>query len=64
MHTNDKIFKLKQQYEVHTKDILFDWVLRHIDTVYVIWRRSSFTGGGRHQERPSVHYFRHERAPE
>jgi hypothetical protein len=25
---------------------LFDWVLRHIDTVYVIWRHSSFTGRG------------------
>jgi hypothetical protein len=26
-----------------------DWVLRHTNTVKVIWRRSSFTGGGRHQ---------------
>jgi hypothetical protein len=25
------------------------WVLRHTDTVKVIWRRSSFTGGGRPQ---------------
>jgi hypothetical protein len=28
---------------------LFDWVLRNIDTVKVISRRSSFTGGGRPQ---------------
>jgi hypothetical protein len=35
---------------------LFDWVLRHTDTVKVIWRHVSFTGGGR----PKVPYFRYE----
>jgi hypothetical protein len=28
---------------------LIDWILRHTDTVKVIWRRSTLTGGGRPQ---------------
>jgi hypothetical protein len=36
------------QYDIQCMFVcLFDWVLRHTDTVKVIWRRSSFTGGGR-----------------
>jgi hypothetical protein len=35
--------------ELFKEVCLFDWVLRHTDTVLVIWRRSSFTDGGKPQ---------------
>jgi hypothetical protein len=57
------VYKYSKEYNAHCATIFFtaftlhnekfDWVLRHTDTVLVIWRHSSFTGGGR----PQVPFF-------
>ena len=41
---------VRELFDIDGKYVLFGWILRRTNTVNVIWRLSSFTGGGRPHE--------------